>query len=77
MDENEAVMEWIRTELNCDSLQINEYPLYNCGKRMKDQSGDYLIVYFHPEQEEVVYTFKDNEDVYFSGYAYQWGQARA
>ncbi|MCA0987619.1 hypothetical protein [Guptibacillus algicola] len=77
MDEKELVMDWITSELNCDSLQIGDYPLYNCGKYMKDQSGDYLIVYFHPEREEVVYTFKDNEDVYFSGNAYQWGQARA
>ncbi|TKD72081.1 hypothetical protein [Pseudalkalibacillus hwajinpoensis] len=68
MDEETKVMEWITSELEPESCTLQDYPVYQAGKRIIDRSGDYLIVYFHPLLEKVVYTFKGIEDHYFIAY---------
>ncbi|WP_347551067.1 hypothetical protein ABFG93_04705 [Pseudalkalibacillus hwajinpoensis] len=65
MDGNEQVMDWITSELEVESCITQDYPRFQAGKRVIDRSGDYLIVYFHPFLEKVVYTFKGIEDFYF------------
>lgn len=65
MDEEAKVMDWITSELEVESCNTQDYPVYHSGKRVIDRSGDYLIVYFHPLLERVVYTFKGIENYYF------------
>lgn len=65
MDEETKVMDWITSEVEVESCTMQDYPVYQSGKRVIDRSGDYLIVYFHPLLEKVVYTFKGIEDCFF------------
>ena len=65
MDEEAKVIDWITSEIEVESCTMQDYPVYHSGKRVIDRSGDYLIVYFHPLLEKVVYTFKGIEDCFF------------
>ncbi|MBF0707988.1 MULTISPECIES: hypothetical protein [Bacillaceae] len=65
MDEEAKVIDWITSEVETESCTMQDYPVYHWGKRVIDRSGDYLIVYFHPLLEKVVYTFKGVEDCFF------------
>ncbi|MFK3959757.1 hypothetical protein [Guptibacillus hwajinpoensis] len=65
MDEEAKVIDWITSEVETESCIMQDYPVYHWGKRVIDRSGDYLIVYFHPLLEKVVYTFKGVEDCFF------------
>ncbi|WP_139823812.1 hypothetical protein [Thalassobacillus devorans] len=51
-----------------EEFEIKEYPKYRYGKKIVDDNGDYMIVYYHQEIEKVVYTFKGVEDIYFTLY---------
>ncbi|MFG6115742.1 hypothetical protein ACGTN9_11165 [Halobacillus sp. MO56] len=49
-----------------ENVQVHDYPYLAYGKKIVDQQGDYMIIYFHEELNRFVYTFKGTEDIFFS-----------
>ncbi|MFC3039203.1 hypothetical protein ACFOGI_02940 [Virgibacillus xinjiangensis] len=47
-------------------VQVRDYPYRSYGKKIIDQQGDYMIIYYHEELSHFVYTFKGTEDIFFS-----------
>ncbi|MFG6150605.1 hypothetical protein [Halobacillus sp. B23F22_1] len=48
-----------------ENVQVQDYPYLAYGKKIVDQQGDYMIIYFHEEFNRFVYTFKGTEDIFF------------
>ncbi|WP_079526270.1 hypothetical protein [Halobacillus hunanensis] len=51
--------------INVHEVAITELSHLPKGKKIADPSGDYMIVYYHPNHRKLVYTFKGMEDTYF------------
>ncbi|MFD2924935.1 hypothetical protein [Halobacillus naozhouensis] len=65
MNLTQQMMLALKEFINVHEVSITECPHFHKGKKMVDQTGDYLIVYFHSDHGKFVYTFKGMEDTYF------------
>jgi hypothetical protein len=44
--EDQAVLTWISENIDVGLVQIEDYPLFPAGKRLVDQTGAEMVVYF-------------------------------
>lgn len=67
MKPHQAVNEWIHHHFNPMEVTVESYPQFPCGQRVIDDTGDYAVVFFAEDKNQVVYFFKDAEDSWFYG----------
>jgi hypothetical protein len=59
MDKNKAVLDFISQNFFQDLIQIEEFPLFPFGRKITDQNGDQMIVYYDLLLDRVNYSFPD------------------
>jgi hypothetical protein len=61
MSKEQAVLDWIEQNFEPDAVTITEFPLFPFGKKVTDQAGDEMVVYFDLLTNTVKFTFPGGE----------------
>lgn len=60
LEENEAkVMEWIDDHFVMNEIEIEDFPFFPCGKLVRDQQGETMVVFWCVIYGRVDYRFQE------------------
>lgn len=62
---NKLVKDIINKLVDTEKTTIQLYEKLPYGRQVTDRSGDYMIFFYHPATDQIMYCFKDTENDWY------------